>query len=310
MIRLVINTNDDIKKDIGLAVAIGNFDGMHLGHLQLINQLKFIAKKKDYTSAIVMFYPLTHEYLHGYNHKKRISLIRDNINFLKTKNLVDQVILIHFNSYISNQSQKEFTEKILIEKLNVKHVVVGYDFSYGYKSSGNINSLKQLNITTSEVSPYQIDNNIISSSLIRSLILKGDFETAVKYLGHPLTFTGRVTYGKQLSRTANIPTANIKLNKINLILQGVFSSYLYVNNTKYCAITNIGKRPTLNSDQNDHIETHILNCDNKINLYGKVITVEPVKYIRSEKKFDNQSQVFLQIQQDIMIANNHFKLYC
>ncbi len=301
MLKIALSKNNFHKSRI---VALGNFDGIHLGHLKIINELNAIAKQKQYLRTLILFFPLTHEYLHSSNLKLRISLLRDNIQFLKTQNLVDEVILIHFNNSISKMSGEEFTDKILIKQLNVKHMVIGHDFSYGYNRSGTIETLKKFKISTSIVEPYYIDDKIISSSLIRQLLLKKDFNLAIKYLGHDLTLTGRVVYGNQLGKIAEVPTININLNKTVPALQGVFLSYVYIENKKYNAISNIGTKPTVTNAGNYNIETHLLNA--KVNCYNKIAQVVFIKYIRPEKKFSDKDEMFAQIKLDVSYAMTYF----
>lgn len=301
MLKITISKNDCDKDRI---VALGNFDGIHLGHLKLISELNKIAEQKQYLRALILFFPLTHEYLHGYEQKPRISLLRDNIEFLQTQNLVDEVFLIHFNSSISKMSGEEFTDKILIEKLHVKHMVIGHDFSYGYNRSGTLETLQKFKISTSIIEPLYLDNKIISSSLIRQLILNKEFNDVIKYLGHPLSLTGRVVYGNQLGKTAALPTINISLNKIVPALQGVFLSHVYIDNKKYNAISNIGTKPTVTDARSYNIETHLLNAT--VNCYNKIARVEFIEYIRPEKKFSNKDDMFTQIRIDVSYAIEYF----
>lgn len=305
MLKILVSDLSKKLSSSGTVAILGNFDGIHLGHINLLTKLNAIAQSHNYWRVVILFYPLTHEYLHRENKKSRISLLRDNVLLLKQAQLVDEIVVLHFNQHLLQLTGDDFTADILVNKLHINHIVAGPDFSFGYKKSGNLETLHKYNIKTTVLPPYQLNGVNVSSSLIRTLLAEKKFDQAVQYLGHSITYTGRVVYGQQLGRTAQIPTVNLNIPNIIPALQGVFLSFVYIDNTRYNAVSNIGTRPTVDNSNCYKIEAHLLNAN--VNCYNKIARVEFIKFVRDEEKFNTSEEMFTQIKKDVEYAQQYFK---
>jgi riboflavin kinase/FMN adenylyltransferase len=298
-----IKLSNNISKNIGNVVAIGNFDGMHLGHQQIFNKVKEISALENIQSTIITFEPLPKEFIVNNNKLLRLSLIRDKLNFVK-KLAIDNFIVLRFNKFLQLMLPEDFIKEILLVKLNVTHVVVGNDFRFGYMAEGNINLLRKFGINVIEIPPYLLNNQRVSSSLIRSYTKQNLFTEVKCLLGHNITYTSKIVYGNQLGRKYGVPTINLLLvNKIP-ILWGIYFAYVYIDHERYDAVVSCGQNPTVTTTKNYKLEAHLLGVD--LNLYGKIATIEILDFLRPELKFDNLEQLFAKIYNDLQIAKNYF----
>lgn len=288
-----------------LALSIGNFDGVHLGHQKIISEVKNIAAAKNLSSAILSFEP------HPVAFFKGNSAIDFRINSLaqKLKNFSDQkidyTILLSFNQQTAQIKAEDFVEQILVKALNIRHLSVGYDFIFGKNREGNFSLLEQMapqfGFELSEISAFSNSGEICSSSLIRRLISEGKVKAANQFLGRKFTICGVVNEGRKLAAKIGFPTANLKA-KPHIIKPkfGVYKTVVFIPslNKKFPAITNFGIKPTISEDNIPLFETHILNFSE--NLYGKKIVVEFIDFIREERKFESLEALKEQIRQDII----------
>jgi len=207
---------------------------------------------------------------------------------------------------------QQFVEEILIKKLNVKNICSGSNFYFGHNASGNTDTLKSLgkkyNFNVEVVPSVLFENNLVSSTLIRNLLQKGDVETANKLLGYQYHLKGTVIRGKGIGKSLlNIPTANLQISPRKLLPRnGVYACSIYLKDKKYLAVMNIGLRPTFNDDNNKTIEIHILDFSQDI--YDEVLNVNIEKYIREEQFFDNIHHLKEQIVKDIKYVSDLFKV--
>lgn len=303
--QIIRNLNQ--AKDIvsPLALTIGNFDGMHLGHVEIVNKVKKIAKEKKLASAILTFEPHPISILRPNKAKDfRIFSLGQKLSFFRD-NQVDYAIILPFNQAISEISALNFVREILVKSLKTEHLVIGYDFIFGKNRQGNFSLLEQesknSNFDLSEISAIQINDEVCSSSIIRKLISEGNIAKSNHLLKKDFSISGLVVQGRKLANQLGFPTANL-LAKPHIIKPkfGVYKTETFIPhlNQKFASITNFGIKPTFNNSPSKPIfETHILNFSQ--NIYGKKIFVNFLDFIREEKKFSSIEALRKQIIEDL-----------
>jgi len=281
------------------AVAIGNFDGVHLGHRALLSLVAEKALKNKIESVAYIF--KTHPQIVLGN--KEYNLIMSNSQ--KEEEIlslgISNVIFEETTKKILQTSPRDFVFEILKKKLGASVVVAGYNYSFGYKGAGNSEILlrfcSEAGIKCHIIDKVMCDGEEVSSSKIRSLLLAGDMEKAALLLGKPYSIKGIVEKGKQLGREIGFNTANVSFHDNALIPQnGVYESRAYVDGAEYKSITNIGKNPTVENIM-PRSESHLIGFDG--DLYGKEIKIEILKKIRNEIKFNSVDDLKIQIEKDI-----------
>lgn len=306
MYKILLNP-DAVNLDSAV-VTIGNFDGLHLGHLELFKTLNIVAKKYNYKRVAITFEPLPLEHFSDIKKEERLSrlsLLRDKFLLLKKNDLIDELVVLHFNSRIANLSPKAFIKEVLLNKLNTSHVVIGHDFKFGKNGGGKINDFVKLGLEITLVEPFCINTERISSSIIRNLATKNDLTLIRNYLGHNLQYTSRVIHGKKLGRKLGVPTINLSLGRNKPALWGIYTAYIYIDNKRYNAVASIGKNPTVSDLDTYKLEGHLLDVD--LDLYGKIATIEILGFIRDELKFNDIDSLIRQMQKDLQQARAYFK---
>ena len=285
-------------------VAIGNFDGLHLGHKKVLNQARKKAKETKCKFGVVTFEPLPVMFFNKKIKNHRINNIKQKTDQLK-KLKVDFLNVIKFNRKFSNLSPDKFIENILYKNLNCKFIFVSKNFKFGKKRKGDIHKLKEkekvFSYKTIITKPLKKTNKILSSTFIRSEISKGKVNVAKKLLGREWSVEGKVIKGEQRGRKIGFPTCNLKLNDYILPKLGVYSVSVLINKSKKKGIANIGYRPTFRG-KSLILEVNIFGLNK--NLYKKTIVVNFIKFIRSEKKFKNIRELKIQIKKDIKKTKN------
>ena len=283
-------------------IAIGNFDGLHLGHQKVINEAKQKAKKNKIPFGVMTFEPVPVMFFDKKIKNHRINSIEQKMSQLK-KFKLDFLILIKFNKKFSSQHAEEFIKNIIFKKTKCKYLYVSKNFKFGYKRQGNIRTLKRFekkyrfkNIITK---PYKKNNKIISSTFIRNKIRSGKILEVNKLLNRNWSITGKVVKGQRRGRKIGFPTCNLKLKDYVIPKLGVYAVKVKSNNFYKNGIANIGYRPTFKG-QNLLLETNIFGINK--NLYNKVISINFKKFIRPEKKFRNLKHLKKQIKIDIKKA--------
>lgn len=274
-------------------IALGFFDGVHLGHGALLRRTAEAAKRFGATPAAVTFdyHPKT------FVGNKVVSLINtpeDRAWLMKSGYGIEDVIILPFDRSMMEMPWDVFVKEVLVGRYGAVHVVAGHDYHFGYKGEGNPEKLKmlcgELGIGCDIIEKVELDGITISSTYIRGLLECGDVEGAVRFLGHPHVLSGSVVPGKQVGRTIGIPTANLVIPERVLVpAYGVYATRVVTGNGSYLAVTNIGIRPTVDDGRGVTVEPWILDFDG--DLYGQTIRVEFFKKLRGEKKFTSLEEL-------------------
>ena len=295
------NLNLNQKHRSGV-IAIGNFDGIHLGHQKVIDDAKKKAKKNRLPFGLMTFEPVPVMFFNKKIKNHRINSLEQKKEQLKKLKL-DFLIIIKFNKNFSSLSAEEFIKKIIYKKTSCRFLYVSKNFRFGFKRKGNIQTLKkfekQCNFKKIIVKPYKIEKKIISSTFIRKKIRKGQIEEVNKLLNRNWCIKGKVIKGQKRGRKIGFPTCNLRLNSYVIPRLGVYAVKVKTNNVGNNGIANIGYRPTFNG-QSLLLETNIFGINK--NLYNKVITVSFKKFLRAEKKFKSFEYLKKQIKIDIKQA--------
>ncbi len=296
--KIYKNPNLEQKHCNGV-IAIGNFDGLHLGHQKVISEAKQKAKKNKIPFGAMTFEPVPVMFFNKKLKNHRINSLQQKKEQLK-KFKLDFLIIIRFNKKFSSQSAEEFIKKIIFKKTKCKFLYVSKNFKFGFKRQGNIKTLKKFeklcNFKNIVTKPFKKNNKTISSTLIRKKIRLGKIVEINRLLNRNWTVVGKVIKGQSRGRKIGFPTCNLKLNDYVIPRLGVYAVKVKTKNFDKKGIANIGYRPTFNG-QNLLLETNIFGINK--NLYNKEISISFKKFIRPEKKFKNLKYLKKQIQLDI-----------
>ena len=289
---------DDVRIQEDTVIVLGSFDGIHIGHRKLIETAIEIARMLGIKSMVYTFgnHPLSVIN----SHRTPKLLMSNNVKIEYIKKLgVDLVTLIEFNREFMEMSPEGFVRH-LTEKYGAKHIIVGYNYRFGYKNLGDAELLrslqKDLGFELHVVEPVKIGDTPVSSTLIRGLIDEGEIVAANEFLGHSFVIDGKVIRGKQIGRTIGFPTINIDYNVDNLVPRGgVYYTVAEIQGEYFKGITNVGYNPTVNGNKLS-IETHLLNFNEDV--YDQYFKLHFIDRIRDEKKFKNIELLKKQIQKD------------
>ncbi|EEH98130.1 bifunctional riboflavin kinase/FAD synthetase [Clostridium tertium] len=298
---------DDIimdNKDSENYVALGSFDGLHSGHLSLVKKTVQVAKEKNGKSMVFTYKNHPKTLVKPESAPKLIMDLETKLKYLEEEN-VDIVVLRSFTKEFMSVSAEDFI-KLLCVDYNVKGIIVGFNFRFGYKNLGDVKLLEDLQgkygYKLYVMEPYTYNGDVISSTRIRKSILEGDVKEASKMLSKPYLIKGKVIHGKKLGRTIGFPTANLEFDsKIIIPDKGVYYTNVEYNNKTYKGITSVGYNPTVNGQQLT-IETYILDFDDTI--YGQELKVYFIERIREEIKFNSLDELVKQIKKDENFAKD------
>ncbi|MGB2691543.1 MAG: bifunctional riboflavin kinase/FAD synthetase [Thermodesulfobacteriota bacterium] len=290
------------------SATIGNFDGVHIGHKKILAAIKEEAKQQGLSSCVITFHPHPQKVLQNID-IPLLFPIRERLKLLE-KQGIDVVACYTFTKEIAKISAQDFVTDILVGKLNLKHLIVGPDFSFGRKREGNLSLLNkmgaQYGFDTEVVETALYEGEIVSSTSIRTLVREGNLLKARNFLGYNFYIEGQVKEGERRGRQIGFPTANLETDWDILPKVGVYATLANVNGTKHQSITNIGYRPTFGHNEL-LIETHIFDFNQDI--YKKRVKVEFVDRVRDEQKFDGPEALVEQIKIDVekvkeILSNN------
>ena len=281
-------------------VTIGSFDGVHLGHQAILNQVKAVAAELGLPSVVMTFEPQPQEFFSGERAPARLMRLREKVDALFEFG-VDQVLCLQFSRELRNLTAAEFVRSVLVDGLGTRHLIVGDDFRFGCDRSGDFKMLSEMGETydfaVQDTDTLEVDGQRVSSTLVRQILEQGNFERASQLLGKPFTITGRVVYGQQLGRELGFPTANVQLNRYSAPLSGVYAVLVNIDGAVYQGAANVGLRPTVGDLLKPILEVHLL--DFEADLYGRRIEVEFVTKIRDEEKFTSLDKLIESIQRDV-----------
>ncbi|HSA07617.1 MAG TPA: bifunctional riboflavin kinase/FAD synthetase [Candidatus Gastranaerophilales bacterium] len=285
------------------SLALGVFDGAHLGHQKVIKDAVEKARNMNLTSGVVTFSCHPKFIISGIS-PEVITPLEDKLQFFQELG-VNATIVLEFNEKLAKMTASEYLKEILQDCLGVKSISVGYNHKLGSDKRGAADFLtdycSENNINLSIISPVKIDGHTVSSSVIRGFITSGDVASAREFLGRPFKIKGEVIHGEQLGRKIGFPTANLQApEEIILPLTGVYSGKVRHRGNDYTAVINVGRKPTVGTFENELIEAHLLNFNEDI--YGEYIEVSFLDRIRDEKKFDSLEELKKQIELDCNFA--------
>jgi len=289
--------------------ALGNFDGVHKGHQELINTAVSLAKEKGLKSAVFSFAEHPINVMSGHNMVKTIFSTEDKIRCMEQMG-VDYFFNFHFVDEIRTMSPEDFASKLIARALMVKHAICGFNYSFGHKAGGKCEDLirfgKEFGFETSVINPVQIDGVTVSSTLIRGCIEKGDMISYEEYTGRKYCIYGKVIEGEHNGRKMGFPTVNLSLDQnMALPANGVYTTLTEIDDKTRPSITNVGNKPTI-GDFVKNAETHIFDYNK--DSYGQNVKVFFIKMQRPERKFDNMDELARQIDQDCMEAKKYHEI--
>nr|WP_239565392.1 bifunctional riboflavin kinase/FAD synthetase [Brevibacillus fulvus] len=289
------------------AIAIGYFDGVHLGHRRVIQKAIDTAKANGWKSAVMTFHPHPREVLGRAGYTRYLTPLADKLEQLQ-KMGVDLVYVMNFDIAFSSVYPEEFIEECLLP-LHARHVVVGFDFTFGYKGTGTADTLRQLSAgrySLDVVAPVNRLGERISSTLIREYLHQGDIEQANQFLGRPYKLKGEVVHGDKRGRTIGFPTANVALHSPYLVgKNGVYGVRMTVGGKQYDGVMNVGIKPTFELEKKEKsLEVHLFDFSGEI--YGQPVEVELFFFLRDEQKFAGVQALIEQINKDVQMAKDKF----
>lgn len=271
-------------------VTSGTFDGVHLGHQKILRRLQELATRKQGETVLLTYWPHPRLILQPEDKSLRLlTTLSEKVKLLEEMG-VDHLIILPFTKELSQMSSEEFIRDILVDKIQTKTLVIGYDHKFGKNREGSFEYLQShshlFGFAIEEISRQDVDDLGVSSTKIRTALAQGDISTANKYLGRPYDLRGQVVKGQQIGRSLGFPTANIQIAEDYKLLprDGAYAVHAEVNSIRYKAILNIGDRPTVDG-QKKTIEAHLIDFEG--DLYGQELRVYFQEFLREEKKFES-----------------------
>jgi len=287
------------------ALAIGNFDGLHLGHQALLAQLVEVARARGLKAAVMTFEPHPREYFSPQNAPARLSSLREKLEYFEQAG-VDDVYICRFNQAFSAITAEDFMQKILRESLNANTILVGGDFCFGAKRQGTVQSFIDAGFDLVDFAPVQVSGERVSSTAVRNALAAGDLILGQALLGRAYSISGKVVHGAKRGRQLGYPTANVHMRHERPALTGVYAVKLSVGKLDCMnAVANLGIRPTIAGIPKLMLEVHVFDFNG--DLYGKHVHVEFFHKVRDEMKFESLDALKAQIGQDVVVAKEYFK---
>ena len=295
----IVREFENYTENTPKVLSLGMFDGVHFGHISIINLLKSLAQENNLETAILTFWPHPRKVFNPNDEIKLLNTLNEKLNLLENANL-DVVFLKSFDENFRNLTGEEFVRQILVQKLNVKHIIIGHDHVFGKNKSGNFELLqklsKELDFVVQQLDAVKEGEFNISSTKIRNCLGNGNIISANKMLGYHYSVSGKVIDGKKLGRTIGYPTANIEVDELKLLpKKGAYIVEVYVKNKFYKGMLSIGTNPTVNGDKLT-VEVYILDFNKDI--YGEEITVKFRDFLHEEIKFESLEKLIERLDED------------
>jgi riboflavin kinase/FMN adenylyltransferase len=292
----------------GCVLTIGNFDGLHLGHKLVIENLAAHGKRLKLPTVAMIFEPQPLEYFLGDHSPSRLTRLREKaIQFDKLP--VDALLVLPFNRLLADYDAEQFIADILVNRLRIRHLVIGDDFHFGKSRRGNFALLqtrgREYGFEVENTSSFELDGLRISSTLIRDALMAGRLDQARLMLGRDYSVCGRIAHGDKRGRELGFPTANVQMFRKNTPIAGVFAVTMTgLDGREYQGVANVGTRPTFDGGAKAVLETHLFNFNGDI--YGRYVEVHFKEKIRDEQRFSSLSALQAQIEQDIEVSKRFF----
>jgi riboflavin kinase / FMN adenylyltransferase len=290
-----------------IALTIGNFDGVHLGHQAMLQRLRAAAFRANLPATILTFEPHPREFFSPADAPARLTSLREKLE-LFTACGVDQVYVARFNRAYASMTPQQFIDDLLVKNFKIRWLLVGDDFRFGAQRGGDIALLKQASarcgFELASMGSIEVANERVSSTGVREALGSGDFTRATRLLGRPYCISGRVAHGKKLGRELGFPTANIVLKRKRVPLNGIYAVKLHgIQQKPLPAVASLGVRPTVMDGAAPLLEVHILDFDQ--NIYGRRISVEFLRKLRDEEKYPDLESLRRQIAIDVENARTY-----
>ncbi|MGL6072267.1 bifunctional riboflavin kinase/FAD synthetase [Craterilacuibacter sp.] len=288
----------------GCALTIGNFDGVHLGHRNMLTRLRTEADRRALPVAVLTFEPHPREFFSRETPPARLSTLRDKLAELEASKLVDIVFVYRFNHAFARMSAQDFIDDVLVGALNTRYLLIGDDFQFGAKRSGDFSLLRSCPHFVTEAMPsVLVKGERASSTLVRERLAAGKLDAAEHLLGRAYQLSGRVMHGRKLGRTLGFPTANIHFPHRKPALEGVFVVEAQTQAGVWGGVASLGKNPTVSQSQDYKLEVHLFDFAG--DLYGQRMTVRFLKKLRDEARYDDLDELVAQIEHDASSARSY-----
>ena len=290
-------------------MTIGTFDGVHIGHQKIIKQLVEIAKGENSNAVVLTFFPHPRMVLQKDTSIKLINTIDEKSQLLENFG-IDHLVIQKFTKDFSRLGAIEFVRDVLVNKLHVKHIIIGYDHRFGRNRTANVDNLREYgevyNFKITEISAQEIDEVAVSSTKIRKALNDGDMEVANAFLGYNFMLTGTVIKGRNLGKKIGFPTANINIEESYKLIpkNGSYVVKSFIDNKTIYGMMNIGINPTVNGEKQS-IEVHFF--DFQKDIYNKKIRIELIKRLRDEQKFNSIDALKMQLHRDKETSLNYLE---
>ena len=297
----VFNSIKDLKKDKNTILTLGTFDGIHPGHLKIIDKLVDCSKEKGCRNVVITFHPHPRTVLSTGNNIKMLTTPEERKNLLE-KHGVENFLMINFTKEFASLTGEQFIYDYLVNGIGLTEIVLGHDHHFGKGRSGNVELLKSIGakekFSVTTVDAFHVDDEIVSSTKIRNALSDGDIKKANTLLGRNYSFSGTVVSGDKRGRELGFPTANIKLSSQEKLLPaiGIYAVKVFLKDEEHIGLLSIGKRPTFYNEGELVTETYIFNFNREI--YGEVVTIELVERLRGEEKFNSADDLINQMNKD------------
>ncbi len=289
-------------------LAIGNFDGVHLGHRALLERLAADARRLGLPAAVMTFEPHPRELFSPDQAPARLTSLHEKLALLESCG-IEEVFLLHFSRKLAGLTAEEFIERGLVQGLGVRHLIIGDDFRFGKGRAGDFAMLQaagqQHGFGVEAMHTIEINGERVSSSAVRDVLGAGDLEHAARLLGRPYSISGRVIHGNKVGRKLGFPTANIQLKRKRVALTGVFAATVSGLDKRFLpGAASLGVRPTLGQGLRPVLEVHLFDFDREI--YGSHVSVHFLHKLRDEAKYDSLEALTAQIARDVQATQNYF----
>jgi len=297
----IIKDLAEIKRDKKSVITLGTFDGLHLGHQEIVGEVIHKSREIEGRSFMLTFEPHPRKVIPGRNDVKLLSTLEEKIEILEKLDL-ENLFVINFTMEFSKQTPEDFVKKYLIDGIGLSEIVIGYDHHFGKGRDGNFELLKEIgkknNFSVTLVPEYSVDGETISSTKIRNALLEGDVLKAGKMLGRNYSFKGKIVRGDGRGRKLGFPTANISVNDEDKLIpaKGIYAAECTVQKEKHFGLLSLGSRPTFHKDGDVIPEFYIFDFDRDI--YDEIMKVELVEKIRDEEKFNSVDDLIIKMKKD------------